>query len=56
MIKFLLSFFGKEKYTKIVMVWNGSEVKHLRLTDIEYNQLINTTLPVGFSIISEMDI
>ena len=51
MIKYLLSFFGKEKHTKLV-----SEVKHWRLTDIEYNQLINSALPMGFSILSEMDL
>jgi hypothetical protein len=56
MINFVLSFFGKIKHTKEVMLWNGVKMVHLRLTDSEYKNFVKTTLPMGFSIISEMNI
>ncbi len=57
MIKWLTSWFGKvEGPTKMVMIWNGKEVCQCNLTDSQYQKLITTALPFGFSIISEMDL
>jgi hypothetical protein len=56
MIKFLLSFFWKERHTKIVMIWDGRQVEHWKLTDNEYKKLMTTVLPMGISILAEMEI
>ena len=56
MIKWLKSIFMTDKYTRVVMMWNGRECQHWQLTDDDYEKLIRTALPTGFSIISIMDI
>jgi hypothetical protein len=56
MIKFLLSFFVKSKKAKIVMIWDGKQVQHWKLTNAEYKKLMNTILPAGIDILAEMDI
>ena len=56
MIKNFINLFKKEKHTKMVMLWNGREAVHWKLTQDQYNKLIRTTLPFGYSIISELDL
>jgi hypothetical protein len=57
MIKWVMNWLGKvEKPTKLVMMWNGVELGQLALTESQYNYLMRNPLPMGFSIISEMDI
>ena len=57
MLKWILSWFGKvDKPVKIVMLWNGRELHHLSLTKTQYDKLMITVMPLGYSVISEMDI
>ena len=57
MLKWLTSWFGKaERPTRLVMMWNGKYLSNLALTESQYNDLMSYPLPMGFSIISEMDI
>ena len=57
LIKWFSSLFGKiDKPTIMVMMWNGKELSNLALTKSQYNHLMSYPLPMGFSIISEMDI
>ena len=57
MVKWLLGWFGKvEKPVKMVMLWNGKELQNWALTKTQYDKLMMTVLPFGYSVISEMDI
>jgi hypothetical protein len=55
MIRFFRKLFEK-RHCKLVMVWNGRDVRHWRLTSEQYKKLNNTVLPAGVSILSVMDI
>ena len=50
MFKWILSWLGKtEKPVKVVMLWNGRELQHWSLTKTQYDKLMITVLPRGYS-------